>query len=150
MIKELVKDKDWCYYNPHPKGRRVGDCVTRAFTVILDSEYIFTRKYLRQKQFYGYTTSPDIEARLRAFNYQSNQKVFGLTVRQVCKLYPKGKVFVFLRDRQHVVAISDGIFYDSWFSGDESVSHVWIKNVEFNPNGLVVDSTPRIAKYLAK
>ncbi len=120
------------FYNPNPRGIKVGDCVIRGLCKILnipwDKVYIeimlkgFEMKdmpsankvwgsYLRSKGFMRFTisnTCPDC-----------------YTVKQFCIDNPVG-VFL-LGTGEHVVAVKDGKYYDAWDSGDEVPIYYWRK-----------------------
>lgn len=120
------------FYNPNPAGRLVGDCTIRAICKLTNQDWDtvyagtafqgFIRKdmpsgnstwgsYLRR---HGYTrhiipnTCPDC-----------------YTVIDFCADNPKGR-FLLAID-QHVVAVVDGDYYDTWDSGNEIPVYYWMK-----------------------
>ena len=121
------------YYNPNPTGRvSVGDCAVRALTKVLniDWEKAFTLlaanayqmgdmpssnsvigSVLRQHGFYREnlpTTCPDC-----------------FTIKDFCYYNPVGTYLV--GTGNHVVAVVDGKYYDTWKSGDETVAYFWTR-----------------------
>lgn len=122
----------WQSFNPNPKNSRVGDCTVRALSRALDSEWDETYvglcvkglelsdmpsanhvwgAYLRDKDFerkYVPNTCPDC-----------------YTVMDFCEEHPRGKFVVALNN--HVVAVVDGEYYDTWDSGNEVVLYYWEK-----------------------
>lgn len=123
---------NYIFYNPNPKGIKVGDCVIRGLTKILgyswDAVYAevmlkgFEMKdmpsannvwgsYLRSKGFSRYTipnTCPDC-----------------YTVNQFCIDNPVGTFL--LATGEHVVAVENGKYYDAWDSGEEVPIYYWRK-----------------------
>jgi hypothetical protein len=111
------------FYNPHPKGLRVGDCVKRCFTKVLNKDYMEVQKLLNQ-----------IKNEIGSDKYNENRVWKELIKRNKFKklsfpavkgqdrmnghtfteLYPKGTYI--LRMAGHLVACVDGIIYDTWDS----------------------------------
>lgn len=113
----------WQFVNPNPAYNFVGDCVVRALTIALDSDwdtiflglaaYGFNIKdmpsgnaiwsaYLRDKGFKRYIIP--------------NECPNCYTLKDFCKDHPNG-IFV-LGTGTHAVAVIDGDYYDSWDSGN--------------------------------
>lgn len=120
----------WIRYDPNPvqTGRRRGDCVLRALTIATGKPWDTVywelchlgrqmgdwgnandvwRKYLRDHGYFQYSVP--------------NTCPVCYTIRDFCLDYPHGVYIVCTgaRDGDHVVAVKDGNFYDSWDSGDE-------------------------------
>lgn len=114
----------WQEYNPNPMGIRVGDCVVRAISKVLEQDWESTfielcvqglmmcdmpssnaiwSAYLRHKDFKRYVI-PDI--------YPESY-----TIKDFCAEHPNGKYI--LGTGKHAVAIVDGHYFDTWDSGDE-------------------------------
>ena len=119
-------------FNPNPENLQTGDCVIRALSKLLDktwdqvyvdlslqgfgmsrmmSDNSVHQSYLRQ---YGYYIHPI-----------PNSCPDCITVREFSKMFPKGKYILATGD--HVVALIDGDYFDSFDSGDEIVSYVFSK-----------------------
>ena len=120
------------FYNPNPDYILVGDCVIRAICKLTgqdwDSAYIGVAMqglmmhnmpsanrvwggYLNRLGFKRYhlpDTCPDC-----------------YTVKDFCSDYPAGKYILAIGD--HVVAIENGDYYDTWDSGDEVPLFYWRK-----------------------
>lgn len=113
------------YYNPNPRNRNgVGDCTVRAVSKALDiswdnayidlvmqgylladmpSSNMVMNSYLRSQGFSKYIVG----------NYCPDC----YTVREFVADHPEGTYI--LGTGTHVIAAKDGIYYDSWNSGDE-------------------------------
>lgn len=120
------------YYNAHPKGLIVRDCVKRSLTLVSGKTYREITKELNGlKRCLG----------ADAFN---NNKVWKLFVKNqgwkklsfpaikgesrmdgntFCKDFPKGKYL--LRMAGHLSACVDGIIYDTWDCLDKCVYNAW-------------------------
>lgn len=113
----------WQFVNPNPAYNFVGDCVVRALTIALDSDwdtiflglaaYGFNIKdmpsgnaiwsaYLRDKGFKRYIIP--------------NECPNCYTLKDFCKDHPNG-IFV-IGTGTHAVTVIDGDYYDSWDSGN--------------------------------
>ena len=121
-------------FNPNPFGTdfHTGDCVIRALSKLLDKTWdqVYVDLTL---QGYGMGLMPSANAvhqsYLRQYGYYihpiSNSCPDCITVREFSKLFPKGKYILATGD--HVVALIDGDYFDSFDSGDEIVSYVFSK-----------------------
>lgn len=122
----------YSFYNPNPSKKLVGDCTVRAISKILDQTWERTYSdlcscgyemkdmpsanavwgsYLRSKGFQRYAipgNCPDC-----------------FSVRDFCIENPKGSYI--LATGTHVVAVEDGVYYDSWDSGNEVPIFYWRK-----------------------
>ncbi len=120
------------YYNPHPNGKRVGDCVKRAFTLATGWDYrdvsitlnrikreLNQTKYNDNKvwrefvkrQKWGKISFPAIKGQRRMDGFQfTNQFKEGTYV---------------LRMAKHLVTVVDGVLYDSWDSRAKCVYVAW-------------------------
>lgn len=122
----------WIDYNPNPRGRRTIDCTVRALTKALDCSW--DEAYLRIA----------LEGYLQK-SMPSENEVWGMvfwragfnrrdlpgpcpwcyTVRQFAREHPRG-MYV-LCTGSHVVTLIDGDWYDTWDSGDETVSYCYVR-----------------------
>ena len=122
------------YYNPNPDGKTVGDCVIRGISGITGTDWEDTYlgvamtglrmhdmpqsnavwgSYLRNLGFRRYVlpnSCPDC-----------------YTVKNFCYDHPNG-VYL-LATGEHVVAVKNGDYYDSWDSGSEIPVYYWQKGV---------------------
>jgi hypothetical protein len=120
------------YYNPHPSQRRIGDCVIRAISKVLDWEWNDTYTALCLQ---GYVMS-DLPSsnqiwgaflRKQGFIRQviPNECPDCYTVEDFCKDHPTG-IYV-LGTGSHAVAVVDGFYYDAWESGREQPIYYYKK-----------------------
>ena len=118
------------YYNPNPLGKQVGDCVIRAISKITQQSWRDTYMEL-------------VMEGLHMCDMPSSNSVWGsylfikgfrrkaidntcpdcYTIKDFCIDYPKGKYI--LATGEHVVAVIDGDYYDSWDSGNEIPVYYW-------------------------
>ncbi len=122
----------WIRYNPNPAGRTVGDCAVRALTVALDVDWEEAYELIARAAFaMADMPSSDsvINAVLRSEGFirqtVPNTCPDCYTVEDFALDHPVG-VYV-AKANGHVVAIRDGIAYDSWNSGREIVIYYWYK-----------------------
>lgn len=112
------------YYNPHPSGKRIGDCVIRAISKALDWEWNDTYTALCLQ---GYVMS-DLPSsnqiwgaflRKQGFIRQviPNECPDCYTVEDFCKDHPTG-IYV-LGTGSHAICVSNGIIFDAWDSSME-------------------------------
>ena len=112
------------YYNPNPLGLSVGDCTIRAISKIIERDWKTTYLELLVQ---GY----------KMYDMPSANRVWGellrsygfvrrtipdtcpdcYTVREFCIDHLIGKYI--LGTGEHVIAVVDGDYYDSWDSGNE-------------------------------
>lgn len=117
------------YYNAHPKGLRVGDCVKRAITVAAAMDYMTVQRELnRYKKVTG----------AAAFNSDYNPHKYVLNVlkatklsfpaikgqprmngRRFCESHPHGRYILSMAG--HWTCCVDGIIYDTWDCSDKCV-----------------------------
>lgn len=111
-------------YNPNPKKKRVGDCAVRAIAKIFDTDWGTAYAKLSAN---GYVLGDIMNA---VYVYGSVLRQNGFireiipntcpdcyTIEDFCRDHPRGKFVVVTSN--HVVAVIDGDYYDSWDSGDE-------------------------------
>ena len=122
----------YIFYNPNPKGIRVGDCVIRGLTKILDSNWddIYTEVLVKGFELKDMPSSNNVwGAYLRSRGFKRitipNTCPDCYTVRQFCDDHRFGRYL--LATGEHVVAVEDGDYYDAWDSGDEIPIYYWRK-----------------------
>ena len=115
------------YFNPHPKGLLVGDCVKRAIVAVTSEPYQVVARSLN-----AFKKQTGVEK----FNDYPNpqeyvQKCLGaheltcdpISVADFCKKHPRGKYI--LETARHWTACINGIIYDTWDPSDELVETVY-------------------------
>lgn len=112
------------YYNPNPTGNDTGDCVIRAISKVMNQSWDETYWDLCDQGFlmgdWGDSNRVwDTYLRDNGFVRRviSNTCPNCYTVKEFCHDNPYG-VFI-LATGNHVVAIVNGNYYDSWDSGNE-------------------------------
>jgi hypothetical protein len=128
--RKKEKNMSIVYYNRHPKGLLVEDCVVRAVSTAFNAGYVETRRDLnRIKKALGFNSYKDHDflyeylkdyERLifKAVRGQKRLKLDGFA-----KSYPKGTYIVAVR--KHVVAVIDGVILDTWDSSYLTVYTAW-------------------------
>lgn len=118
------------YFNPNPNGLHIDDCVIRAiaktFDINWDTAFMaISLKALQLKRM------PDTNYVWGAYLISKGYTRFPIpntcplcyTVKDFCKDHKSGKYIVATQD--HVVAIDDGYYFDTWDSGDEIILYYW-------------------------
>ena len=122
------------FYNPNPKSQRVGDCAVRAISkavgmdwsdtyIALCVEGLALRDMPNSNYVWGMY--------LKKFGFSEHMVDFVcpncITVSQFAKEHPKGRYVLALQN--HVVAVVNGTYFDTWDSGDEIVLYYYKKEV---------------------
>ena len=123
------------YYQPNKKDLKdkYGDCVIRALTKALDKTWleVFEELVPIAKQLQCMPNTPICYKTLlmnKGFEYVgiSNKKgTTRPTVESFTKEHKEGTYI--LRVANHIVASVDGMYYDTWDSGNKSLYGYWIK-----------------------
>ena len=115
----------WQEYNPNPIGIRVGDCVVRAISKVLDQDWesTFIELCVQGLMMCDMPSSNAIWAaylRHKGFKKRVIPDTCPecYTVKDFCEEHPQGR-FV-LGTGKHAVAVVDGRFFDVWNSGNET------------------------------
>ena len=122
------------FFNPNPKNQRVGDCSVRAICKAIGTDW---------QDAYIALCSDGLALRdMPSSNYVwgMHLKKFGfeehminsicpncITVSQFAKDHPKGRYV--LACQNHVVAVVNGTYFDTWDSGNEIVLYYYKKEV---------------------
>lgn len=114
----------YIYYNPNPLGLSVGDCTIRAISKVIDRDWktVYLGLVIQ-----GYTMF-DMPSANRVWAEYLRSKGFKkqnipdscpqcYRVRDFCLDHPIGRYI--LGTGEHVIAVVDGNYYDSWDSGLE-------------------------------
>ena len=116
--------------NMNPQNKQVGDCVIRAISTALNQEW--ERTYI-ELAIQGFMMS-DMPSSDSVWNEYLKNKGLSrrivpdtcpncYTVRQFADEHPTGIYVVFVG--QHVVAVIDGNYIDTWDSGDRVPIYYW-------------------------
>lgn len=119
----------WQYFNPNPKGSRVGDCSVRAISKAMNMTWEDAYIVIALKGF----IKADMPSSNSVWGEYLAEHGFSkmvpepcTTIRDFCIKYPKGLYVCALTG--HVVCVLDGDYYDTWDSGDETVLYAWRKD----------------------
>lgn len=121
------------YYNAHPKGLLVRDCVKRAISKAAEMDYHQVQIELnRYKKITGAKTfnsdrNPDkyVMNILKAvkISFPAKRGQPRMNGERFCKAYPKGNYI--LQMAGHWTSCVDGIIYDTWDCSDKCVYTAW-------------------------
>ena len=122
------------FYNPNPKNTRVGDCAVRAISKAVGTDW--------QDAYIGLCAEGLALRDMPSANYVWGMylKKYGfsehmissvcpncITVSQFAKDHQRGRYV--LACQNHVVAVIDGTYFDTWDSGNEIVLYYYKKEV---------------------
>lgn len=122
------------FYNPNPKGIRVGDCAVRAVSkaigrdwtdtyIELCSEGLIFRDMPNSNYVWGML--------LKKYGFEEKNLPSVCpnctTVREFAKTHKNGRYV--LACQNHVVCVINGDYYDSFDSGDETVLYFYEKEI---------------------
>lgn len=123
----------YAYFNENPCGRSVGDCAIRAVSKALGQTWEQVYAGLALEGFMqGDLPNSDAVWGNYLYRYGFRRHLIpddGLgayTVADFVADHPDG-VFVLSMPGRHVVTVVDGIYYDSWESGNENPAYYWSK-----------------------
>ena len=125
------------FSNPNPMGLRTNDCVIRALSILLDQSWDKTFTDISLVAF-AKGLMPSSNAVHMQYLDQHGYKMYTIpntcpqciTVREFSERYPKGKYLLATGD--HVVALINGTYYDSFDSGDEIISYYFTQKGDRN------------------
>lgn len=119
----------YTYYNAHPKGLNVGDCVKRAITVATEMDYMEVQRELnRYKKVTGaesfnsnYNPHQYVEKVLKGLklSFPAERGKPRMTAKKFSELFPKGRYI--LNMANHWSCCVDGVIYDTWDPSDKCV-----------------------------
>ena len=122
----------YVFYNANPVNRDTDDCVVRAIAVLLEEDWLSA--YIRVCIQGGIDyRMPSTNGTWSAFLSKEGYKRHVIpntcpdcyTVRDFCYDHPEGKFLVATGD--HVVAVVNGNYYDTWDCGDKVPMYYWEK-----------------------
>lgn len=124
----------YVFYNPNPKNKRVGDCSVRAISkaigidwsdayIGLSAEGLALRDMPSANVVWGMF--------LKKYGFEEHM-ISSIcpdctSVKKFAKDHPKN-IYV-LATQNHVVAVVNGDYYDTWDSGDEIVLYFYEKEI---------------------
>lgn len=124
----------YVFYNPNPKNKRVGDCAVRAVSKALGVDW--------GEAYIGLCAEGLTFRDMPSANYVwgMHLKKYGfeehmissicpqcVTVAEFAEQHPKGRYV--LATQNHVVAVVDGDYFDTWDSGNEIVLYFYKKEI---------------------
>lgn len=119
----------YTYYNAHPKGLSVGDCVKRAITLAAEMDYMEVQRELnRYKKITGaksfnsdYNPHKYVENVLHGvkLSFPAEKGKPRMNGQRFCEAYTKGRYI--LNMAGHWSCCVDGVIYDTWDCSDKCV-----------------------------
>ena len=114
----------YIYYNPNPLKLSVGDCTIRAISKVTNQTWKQTYLDLLTQGFIMYDMPSSNRVWAELLKLYGFKKFYipdmcpdCYTIREFCYDHPVGEYVV--GTGEHVVAIVNGDYYDSWDSGNE-------------------------------
>ena len=118
------------YYNANPVHNLVIDCTVRAISFFTGKSWdeVYDDICAEGKRQRNMPSSNAVWSEyLRRFGYSRvplpNTCPLCYTVKDFCIDHPHGRYLLALYE--HVVAVEDGYYYDTWDSGDKTVLYYW-------------------------
>lgn len=118
------------YYNPNPTHTLVGDCVIRAIAKLTNQSWEDTYTDVTIQGYIMHDMPSANRVWERYLKSRGYEKVLlpescpdCYSVIDFCEDHPIGKYLLAIGD--HVVAVEDGDYYDTWDSGNEIPIHYW-------------------------
>ena len=121
------------YDNPHPKGKKVGDCVKRAICLVSEVDYMVVQRQLnRYKKETGAAVynekrnwQPFIEKFMggKKISFPAQKGFSRMDGYRFCEEYPKGRYI--LNMAGHLTCCIDGAIHDTWDCRHKCVYNAW-------------------------
>ena len=115
------------YYNPHPKGLSVDDCVKRAIVAVTGYDYAVVQRELNEykkvtgaKSFNSIKNLRYVEDVLKATKVSFSKE---MTAEEFCKKHPRGRYILDMDE--HWSACVDGCIYDTWDCSKKTVNFAY-------------------------
>lgn len=115
------------YYNPHPKGLSVDDCVKRAIVAVTGYDYAVVQRELNEykkvtgaKSFNSIKNLRYVEDVLKATKVSFSKE---MTAEEFCKKHPCGRYILDMDE--HWSACVDGYIYDTWDCSKKTVNFAY-------------------------
>lgn len=122
------------FFNPNPRGKRIGDCVIRAISKLTDQHWADTYIDIAVAG-YELADMPSSNSVWATYLRRLGYSRFIIpdscpdcyTVKDFCIDFPRGAFL--LATGSHVVTVVDGDYFDAWDSGNEVPVAFWTKEV---------------------
>lgn len=121
------------FYNAHPEGKLVNDCVKRAITLATNMDYNEVKRQLnRYKKITGAATFnekkncyPFVEKVLNGqkISFPAVKGKLRMNGERFCIAYPKGRYILSMAG--HWSCCVDGVIYDTWDCSQKCVYQAW-------------------------
>ena len=115
------------YYNPHPKGLSVDDCVKRAIVVVTGMDYSKVQRELNEyKTVTGAKSFNSIKNLCYGEDVLEAKKIIfrgELTAEEFITQHPRGRYILDMDE--HWSACVDGCIYDTWDCSKEKVNYAY-------------------------
>lgn len=122
----------YVYYNPNPKSNRVGDCVIRAITKALESDWdkIYLDICLEGLELKDMPSSDVVWGSYLHRNGFRRSVIPNdcpncYTIRDFSFDHPNGTYILVTSERNHIVCVKDGNVYDTFDSSEEVPIYYW-------------------------
>lgn len=114
------------YLNLNPAHLNTGDCTIRAISLLMNQSWEWTYFMVCLQGFLCYMMPSTNEVWSEYLHHNGYIREVGNgTVNHFCLTHPYGRYLLALNG--HVVAVIDGVYYDTWDSGNEIVLYYWTK-----------------------
>lgn len=113
-------------YNPNPSGIRVGDCTVRAISKATGKPWSEVYLGLCVHGFYLHdmpSANRVWGAYLRSKGFRRRPINEDTTVVDFCREHPEGTYLLAIDG--HIVCAADGLYFDTWDSGQEMPLYYW-------------------------
>ena len=118
------------YFNPNPCGKRVGDCVIRGISKLLNKswEKVYIELAIYGLEMCDMPSSNAVWGRYLKDNGYMQRPIDFMTVSECAENNPHGSYL--LATGSHVIAIIDGTIFDAWDSSAETPIYFFYKKGE--------------------
>jgi len=134
FVKLLAGNKRWKEYNPNPKERNISDCTLRAycaaFGISWDKAFDVASTIAKENStLIQYVSDKVLTEQFNCiidekYNKKTVKSKNRITVNEFALSHPYG-VYI-LHVRQHLVTVINGMYWDSWDSGEKKIDTVYI------------------------
>lgn len=115
------------YYNVHPQGYELPDCVIRAITTATGHDYYDIVRMLYTNGVSLQCETLNVKCYEKLLNYDfgfQHFKVDGYTVEELASIFCDH--IIIIRISGHLTVAVFGVIYDLWNCSDESATDFWI------------------------